>query len=458
MRLILIILVILLIASAGWYFNASKQKTTREARAVPELIIDTTTLENGLEVVVVPSTRVPAISHILWVKAGAIDEAKGASGVAHYLEHLLFKGTPTTPAGEYSKTIVSLGGNHNAFTGHDFTGYYVNIAKEHIETVMALEADRIANVAPSDIDYEKERNVILEERKTRVDSNPNALFAEQLAAQLFVHHPYGTPIIGWRHEMERLGKKEATEYLAQHYTPDNMVLVLAGDITLEEALPLAQKYYGGLQGKAKARRLLQEPPQRGAKFFRMEHPQVRQSQWSRITQTPSLTYGDTARALPLMLLAEWLGGDRSSVLYNKLVVEQKLASYVSVGYNALRLGPGTLSIHAIPAENVSLEQLQEAVQAALQTLATTQISDADLQPYKTQLNASTIFARDSLQGLGQFAGYMRMLNLEDGLITRWADIIDAISAADVQAVMPYLLQSEGSITGHLVAAAEAPDA
>lgn len=448
MRLIAIFLVILLVALAGWYLNPEEPSPAPAANA-GALVIESATLENGLEVVVAPSTRVPAISHILWVKAGAIDEVKGASGVAHYLEHLLFKGTPTTPAGEYSKIITALGGNHNAFTGHDFTGYYVNIAKAHLEKVMELESDRIANVAPSDMDYEKELNVILEERKTRIDSQPTALFFEQLDAQLFVHHPYGTPIIGWKHEMEGLRRSHAEAFLAKHYTPDNMVLVLAGDITMKEALPLAKKYYGGLKGEASKRTLMQEPPQRGAKTFRMKDAAVRQPLWTRSIKMPSMVYGDTEHAMPLMLLAQWLGGDRSSVLYNELVVKQKLATSISTDYSGLRLGPGSFSITAIPAEGVSLDALGEAIDTTLASLDANLITEASLAPHKTQSIASAIFARDSLQGIGQFAGYIRMLGLPDDLLSTWGERVEAITPAQVRAVLPLVQDTTQSITGYL---------
>ena len=386
MRILLIILTLVALALGGWLLWEKPQ-----VAEVPEseLLIETATLKNGMEVVVVPSTRVPAVSHFVWVKAGAIDEALGASGVAHYLEHLLFKGTPTTPAGEYSETIVSLGGNHNAFTGQDFTGYYVNIAKEHLEKVMLLEADRMANTNPSDIDYEKERDVILEERKSRTDSNPSALFSEQLMAQLFVHHPYGTPIIGWRHEMEGLGKTEAMDFYRKYYTPGNMVLVVAGDTSLAEVLPLAEKYYGALSGEASPRSIVQEPPQRGAKRFTMQHSQVRQPQWVRHVQVPSLAHGNVEEAFALMLLAEWLGGDKSSYLYREMVVKQELATSVTVSYSGMRIGPGLLSISALPKQGVSMQQVEDALSGALEKLAQTDLTEENLMPYKTQLIASS---------------------------------------------------------------------
>ncbi len=454
MRIVVVLAFLLTAAIAAWALWPETQQD-EEAIAPNKIQIFTQTINNGMEVVVVPNDRVPAVSHTLWIRSGAIDEPLGAGGVAHYIEHLMFKGTLNVPEGEYSKRIVALGGNHNAFTGHDFTGYYVNIAKEHLATVMELEADRMQRLQPSDTAFEKELSVILEERQSRVDTQPEALFAERVAAKLFVHHPYGRTIIGWRHEMEQLTAKKAMDFMRNHYTPDNMVVVIAGDVVPEEAFSLARHYYGDLTGKRTPIVEMAEPPLEGETRFEMQHAQVRQARWMRMWQQPKL--GKIEESDPIfarILLAEWLGSDRSSYLHRELVVKQKMASHIGVSYSGFSRGPGTFSISAIPAEGVSVSELENAIDQALLKLTDTFLTDENLAPYKTQQVAEEIFARDSLPGIGQLMGYMRMYGLSDDYIHNWSRYVNKVSAQSVKSALAELLETKGSVTAVLLPEAQ----
>src|SRR3954449_12236551 len=201
-------------------------------------------LDNGLDVVVIPDRRVPVVTHMVWYRNGSADDPLGQSGIAHFLEHLMFKGTDRHPAGEFSQVVSALGGQENAFTSYDYTAYFQRVAREHLETMMAFEADRMTGLVLEDAVVAPERDVVLEERRMRVETDPAAQLSEAMAASLFVHHPYGIPIIGWMHEIESLDRDNALAYYRRFYTPENAVLVVAGDVTADEVVRLAENTYG----------------------------------------------------------------------------------------------------------------------------------------------------------------------------------------------------------------------
>ncbi len=415
------------------------------------------TLENGLEVRVVEYHRAPVVTHMIWLRAGAADEPAGVSGVAHYLEHMMFKGTRTVPDGEYTKRIERLGGEHNAFTGADFTAYYVTIAKEHLPTVMELEADRMQNLAPQG--FEAERQVIIEERRSRIDNQPQAMLAEKMAARLFAGHPYSIPIIGWKEEMARLTKEHVMQYYHTHYHPSAAVVVLVGDINPKEARALAEKYYGSWpKGKVPLRHWPDFIPPRQAERVRFSHAEVHQPVWGRDYTAPSLVYGDTAQAFPLMLLADILGDGRSSWLYKRLVVDRKLAVDASASYSGFSLGPTTLGVTLVPAKGVTLEALETAYEEERAAFLKTDIMPRDLQRVKNKLKAMAVYLRDGLQGQAFTLGHLLMLGFDERFLTRWSQSIDAVSAADVIVAAQAVLQNEHSVTGELMpsSAGDAP--
>ncbi|MCI5050454.1 MAG: insulinase family protein [Rickettsiales bacterium] len=454
-----IIAIIALSAALIYYFNPESidKSPVLDEKSEKSLHIENFYLKNGMRVIFVPNHRVPAISHILWLKIGAADDPVGKSGLAHYLEHLMFKGTPRVPEGEYSKRIEALGGEHNAFTGADFTGYYVNIAKEHLETVMKLESDRFQNLAPSEEMYQKERAVILEERKLRVDNRPGALLSEQVQATLLQHHPYRIPIIGWAHEMEALTLKDAMAFYREHYHAGNMVLVVSGDVGRAKLQKLAERYYGSMPQRAATRKpWLKEPPHRGHKRISMRDGKVKQPVWSRHYIAPSLKYGKTEHAIPLMLLEHWLGGGKTSLLYQHLVEKMKLASSASASYSVLSIGPSRLAIRVTPNPGVSMQTIERAVNDVLVQVTSKAIDEERLERTKTLLKADAIYAREGLQPMAHLAGYLASMDVELKYLKNWESFIESVTSDQILKAAKAVIRPESSVTATLLPKEQAP--
>ncbi len=422
---------------------------TSAASAAPA--VESFTLKNGLEVVVIPNRRVPAVSHMLWFRVGAADDPPMASGLAHYHEHLMFKGTKSYPQGRYEQLIAAHGGRQNAFTGYDSTGYYVDIAKEKLPLVMQLEADRIRGLTPDPQEALKEREVILEERRTRVENSPQALLAEQVNAALYLNHPYHIPVIGWMHEMAQLTPEEALALHRRHYHPNNAVLVISGDVTAAQVRPLAERHYGSLPKRdVPPRRWRQEPPARAARHVTLRHANVKQPVWTRSYLAPSLVHGDTSQALPLSVLAQVLGAESTGLLYRALVVEQKLATSITTGYEPFMRGPSEFSISAVPADGVSPERLGAAIDRALEAILSGGVPEDSVRRAKRLLKAETVYAREGLQPMAYLMGTIRMLGLEKEVFARWPEMIEAVTRADTEAAARTVLQPESSVTGVLL--------
>ncbi len=414
-------------------------------------VIDSFTLHNGLEVVVIENHRVPAISHMIWYRIGGADDPLGKSGLAHFHEHTMFKGTKQYPAGAYEDIISRLGGVQNAFTGFDMTSYYVNINKENLPKAMELEADRMRSLAPVPADMLKEREVILEERRMRIDNVPQAILSEQMSAVLFVHHPYGTPLIGWKHEMVGLTMADVLAFHAKYYHPNNAVLVLSGDITAKEAKPLVEKYYGNLKRAEIPKRMwVVEPEDIAAKRVAMTHPLVKRPVFSREYIAPSLHYGDAAQVMPLMLFAKYFGGGDTSVLYRELVMNQKLATSISADYDGFALGPETFSIAAVPADGVSLETLEKAIDETIQKTLNAPIVADDFARAKVLFKADSIYSREGLQGMANIVGTLRMLDLPATWFETWDAQVDAATDEQALAAAKAVLVLNHSVTGTLM--------
>jgi len=413
--------------------------------------IETFTLSNGLEVIVIPNHRVPAVSHMVWYRIGASDDPPGKSGLAHFHEHLMFKGTAKYKSGEYADIIARHGGQQNAFTGHDATSYYVNISKDQLPLAMELEADRMGPLTPDDQETAKEKQVIIEERRMRIENNPSALLSEQMDAALFRHHPYHLPTIGWMHEMEGLTKDDVLKFHQTYYHPNNAILIVSGDITAEELKPLAQKYYGRLpKGTIPRRHWNEEPPQIAAREITLHHKNVKQPNWNRDYAASSLAYGQKDDALPLFVLSQILGGGKTSRLYQSLVVEQKLASDIDTSYSGFNIGPAQFSISVTPEPNVSMEQVAVAVDKEIDKLQTAGLTDTELTRAKTLLKAESIFARDGLTSMARIMGWVRMAGLDSDYFTLWPDLIDRISAEQVVSAAKRTLMMKQSVTGILL--------
>lgn len=359
---------------------------------------ETFTLENGLQVVVIPNRRAPVVTHMIWYKFGAADEAPGESGIAHFLEHLMFKGTPKVPDGEFSLTVKKMGGTDNAFTSHDYTAYYQNVPRDHLARVMEMEADRMNNLTLTEDQITSEREVIIEERRQRIDNTPQAKFQEQLMSALFVNHPYAIPIIGWLHEMKVLIREDALKYYNTWYAPNNAILVVSGDVTAKELKPLAEKYYGALPVKEVPQRLRPRPaPIVGQHQIIMQDPRIGQPVAMKAYRVPR---GNDA----MEVLADILGANSTSRLYKSLVVDQNLAVSASADYDAVAMNDTTFTIYASPAPGVSLQQVQAAIEKEIRLLLEKGVTLEELNAAKNRLIANFTYYRDSLQGPAMLFG------------------------------------------------------
>lgn len=417
------------------------------------------TLPNGLETVVIEDHRAPVVVQMLWYRIGSADEAPGKSGIAHYLEHLMFKGTDKLAAGELSKTVTANGGMDNAFTSYDYTAYFQRIAADRLPLVMEMEADRMANLRIGEDDWQAERQVVLEERAQRTDSDPRALFAEERAAVQFYNHPYGRPVIGWRQEMEGLTREDAIRWYDDHYAPDDAILILAGDVTAERARELAEQFYGPVPAKGEAGPRLrpQEPTQRSPRRMQMQDARVAQPTLVRSYLAPERNPGDQTTAAALTVLAELLGGSmQTSVLGRALALPGK-ALWVNASYDGLSVDPTTFTLAMVPAEGLEPEKAEAQLDAELAKFLQAGPDAADLERVKTRIRAARIYARDSAHGraydYGQ--GLATGLSIED--VNDWPDLLAQVTAEDVSTAAKALLDSRATVTGWLLPADPTPD-
>ena len=410
------------------------------------------TLDNGLQVVVIEDHRAPVVVHMLWYRAGSSDEPAGVSGIAHFLEHLLFKQTKTLEAGEFSRVVAENGGSDNAFTSKDFTAYFQRVAADRLDLMMQMEADRMVNLDLSEEDILTEREVIIEERNQRVENSPGALFREQTTAALFLNHRYGVPVIGWRHEMEKLSLSDALDFYRQYYAPNNAVLVVAGDVRPDDVRQLAEKNYGPLPANPQLgpRARPQEPPQIAARRLSYRDERVAQPYMTRSYLAPERDPGDQSTAAALTLLAEILGGGQTSVLTQKLQFETSTAVYAAAFYDGLSLDDSSFGFAVVPSAEVTLQAAEEALDQALAEFFEAGVDLEQLERIKTQFAASDIYARDNVQGLANSYGAALTSGLGLSDIHAWPDIIQAVTAEDIMAAAKDVLRDAGSVTGWLM--------
>ncbi|MBL8659043.1 MAG: insulinase family protein [Rhodospirillales bacterium] len=411
---------------------------------------ETFTLDNGLQVVVIPNHRTPVVTHMIWYKVGAADEQTGHSGIAHLLEHLMFKGTPTHGPGEFSTLVSRNGGQENAFTSWDYTAYYQSVAKDRLPLVMELEADRMTNLVLNDEQIASEKEVVLEERRQRVENDPGAILDIYADATLFFNHPYRRPIIGWENEIRDLAVADVLAFYRRWYAPNNAILVVAGDVTADEVRSLAERYYGGIaRADTPPRANIQEPPAKTPRRIEMSDPRVRQETWSRSYIAPSAVYGARELADPLEVLAYVLGGGPSSLLYRKLVVEDGLADQAQVSYEADMRGPAQFVIGVQPREGVSLATIESAVDAVIADVIAAGVGSEDVVRAKRRLQAEAVYARDSISDGAQVLGRALAIGMPVAHVEGWPARIAAVSADQVNAAARAVLDPGGSVTALL---------
>ncbi|MEC7257198.1 MAG: pitrilysin family protein, partial [Pseudomonadota bacterium] len=360
--------------------------------------VTTFDLSNGMQVVVVEDHRAPVVQHMVWYRAGSADEPVGESGVAHFLEHLLFKATDTMASGELSATVAANGGQDNAFTSYDYTAYYQRVAADRLGLMMKMESDRMVNLALTETDIVTERDVILEERNQRTDNNPRSLFGEQVSAAQFLNHRYGTPVIGWRHEMVELSMEDALSFYRTYYAPNNAILVVTGDVDPDNVRELAEQYYGVIPANPDLpeRYRTQEPPQTAERRVIYKDARVAQPYISRSYITPERDAGAQEKAAALTLLAEILGGGTTSFLNERLQFDQNVAVYTGAFYGGVALDDTTFDIIVVPAEGTDLAGAETALDEAIAAFMERGVDMEQLDRIKMQLRASQIYARDNV--------------------------------------------------------------
>ncbi len=410
------------------------------------------TLANGLRVVVVPDHRAPVVTHYVWYLAGSADDPPGVSGIAHFLEHLMFKSTDKMAAGEFSKIVSRLGGQDNAFTTHDYTGYYQRIAKERLGTVMEMEADRMANLQLSEKDVLTERDVILEERRSRTENNPSNILSEQMSAALYRNSPYRVPIIGWMHEIAKLSRADALAFYKRFYAPNNAVMVVTGDVTADEVKTLAETTYGKVQvnPQVHARVRPQEPPNRTPRRVELKDARAGNASVRRFYLAPSLPKAEPGESEALYLLMKIVGHSSTSRLYQKLVVEQKLASSAGGWYSGLGLDSGSIGVYAVAAKDVGLDKVEAGIDQVLHELRHNPVSADELERAKKAFIADFIYETDSQSALARRYGEGLVLGLSIKQINDWPTAIAKVTAEDLQRAANQYLDIRSSVTGTLL--------
>lgn len=405
--------------------------------------VETFTLENGMEVVLIPSHRAPVVSHMLWYKVGAADEPPGKSGLAHFLEHLMFKGTETVPEGAFSKMIRKTGGNDNAFTSQDYTGFYQNIPRAQLELAMKLESDRMENLMLRPEAVDSERKVILEERRQRIENSPQRRFGVQVRNALHANHPYGIPTIGWRHEIKDLSYEDVMAFYRKWYTPSNAMLIVAGDVTLDEFKPLAEKYYGGIPaGEKQVRSRTVSPGLDAKRRVTMRNEQQREPYFMRVHTAPSAHAETMKDSLALDVMAEILGGGPTSRLYRSLNVDKKIAISVGSYYDSLKVDQGEIIIWATPAPGVDIKDVETAIDAEVARLLKDGANEDEVTRAIDRLRANMIYTMDDLQTPAYMTGQIMSVGLEPGFIRQWLDDVRHVTAADVTAAARKYLDPE----------------
>ncbi len=393
-----------------------------------------TTLANGLKVVVKEDHRAPVVAHMVWYRVGSMDEVDGTSGVAHLLEHMMFKGTPKVGPGEFSKRVAAAGGRDNAITSRDYTAYFQQIPKERLGEMMALEADRMRHLNVDPKEFAQEIKVVMEERRLRTEDEPQSLLFEQAHAVAYQAHPYRRPIIGWMNDLENMTARDAKAWYDQWYVPNNAILVVSGDVQHEQVFKLARQYYGPLKSRAlPARKPQVEPLQKGVRRLVVKGP----------AELPLLLLGWKApkverldgpvEPFALDMLAAILDGHDAARLGRSLVREQQLATSVGASYDGLNRGPAMFYLYGSPAPGQTPETLEKALRGELARIARDGVDEGELKRAKAQLIAAQVYKLDSVFGQAMEIGSMEVIGFSHKDVAALQARLEAVTAAQVQA-------------------------
>ncbi len=414
--------------------------------------VKTWTLNNGLTLVVIPDHRAPVVTHMVWYRVGAADEPAGKTGLAHYLEHLMFKGTKRIAPGEFSRIIKRYGGNENAFTSRDYTAYFQRIASDKLGMVMEMEADRMQNLQLSEKDVKTELEVIKEERRMRTENDPRTLFAERMQAMLFTAHPYRRPVVGWMADVKHLTLADVMAFYRRFYTPANAVVVVAGDVEPEKVRALALKHYGALKNTAAVRPRWRtpEPPPLAARRLMMRDARVRQPTFQRLWVAPSYRTAKGGMAHALDVFADALGGGTTSVLYRRLVVKEKVAAWAGAFYSGDDRDYGTFGVYATPAPGVTPERLEARIDAVLKEVLERGVDEKRLERSKGSMVASAIYALDSQFALARIFGEAMATETGVQSVLTWDERIAKVSGEEALKAARAVLRPANAVTGWLL--------
>ncbi|HTE79249.1 MAG TPA: pitrilysin family protein [Reyranella sp.] len=412
------------------------------------------TLSNGLQVVVLPSSRAPIVTQVLVYKVGSADETYGHTGIAHFLEHMMFKGTGALAATEFSRTVARNGGRDNAFTDFDMTGYHQTIASDRLELVMRMEADRMTNLRILDGELKPERQVVLEERRMRVDNVPSEMLDEAVREQLFgLHKPYAMPTAGYADDVKKLSVGDLTAFYRRFYAPNNAVLIVAGDTTVEAVRKLAEKYYQPIPSRRVEPR--QRPAEGGAdlpqRVIRAD-ARVPEPRWNRDFLAPSYRGGETRHAHALLVLTRLFGGSETSRLSRALVAQDKIALSATSGYGATALGLTSFEIAVQPARGRSAVEVETAVGDQMKRVLDGGVTAEEVERAQNQLLASAIYSQDSLASGPRLYGNALSTGGSIAELDNWPQAIAAVRPEDVVAAARHVWRDAGAVTSLLTPA------
>lgn len=410
------------------------------------------TLENGMDVVVIPDHRAPVVTHMVWYRVGAADETPGTTGIAHFLEHLMFKGTEKIGPGEFSKIIARHGGQDNAFTSQDATAYFQRVAKDKLELVMEMEADRMANLRLDEDQVRTELDVVLEERRSRIDNDPASILQEQLLAALYVAHPYGNPIIGWPTDLKGLDREDALNFYQRFYAPNNAILVVAGDVTPEEVKALAEKTYGKIPARdgVVSHSRPAEPEPQAARRVTLKDPRVGKPTIYRFYLTPSYPNAAPGEAEALEVLGRILGHNPTGRLYQELVVRRKLAAAAGGWYAGSGRDSGRMGVYAIAADGADLGEIEKVIDEVLTRIIEQGVTEEELTRARNAEIADLIYKLDSQSSMARTYGFGLATGRSVEDIENQSKQLAAVTLDDVKKAATRYLQAKRSVTGLLI--------
>jgi zinc protease len=427
-------LYLMLCSPTAWAASGASTSNTHEFQ-----------LSNGLKLIVREDHRAPTVAHMVWYRAGSIDEVNGRTGVAHVLEHMMFKGTDKVKSGEFSRLVAAVGGRENAFTSRDYTAYFQQVEKSKLDEVMKLEADRMSNLKFDDAEFLKEIQVVMEERRLRTEDNPSSLLNESLMATAYISSPYRYPVVGWMNDLVNMKASDARDWYRSWYKPNNATVVIAGDVDPKVILQAVEKYYGTASARELPERKPQiEPLQKGMKRVQVKAP-ADSARLAMAWKVPKLRPGalDDDEPYALELLTAVLDGYDNARLNRKLIKQERVVNDVGVGYDMISRGPELFLISASMAKGKTVEQAENSIRKALKELVDNGILESELKRIKVRILSEQIYKRDSIFGQAMEIGSTEMAGFSWRDIDLMLEKMQTITPAQVQAVAKKYLVDEG---------------